>query len=73
MDLWQSFHRNPHFKSIASGKETPERTGCEGCHGPGALHVKGMGDTSKIRRFPLLEPNEVLNECLECHAKDFGK
>ena len=72
-DLWQSFNRNPHFKSVASGKEPPEQTGCEGCHGPGGLHVKGMGDKTKIRRFPLLQPNEVLNECLACHAKDFGK
>ena len=63
----------PHFKSIASGKKAPEETGCEGCHGPGDLHVKGMGDKSKIVRFPELPPNKVLDECLRCHAKDFGK
>jgi len=72
-DVWLGFNRNPHFKSIASGKAGPENTGCEGCHGPGDLHVKGMGDTSKIVRFPALPPNKVLDECLRCHAKDFGK
>ena len=35
-DIWQNFYRNPHYKSIASGKEPPEKTGCEGCHGPAA-------------------------------------
>jgi DmsE family decaheme c-type cytochrome len=72
-DVWLGFNRNPHFKSIASGKKAPEETGCEGCHGPGDLHVKGMGDKSKIVRFPELPPNKVLDECLRCHAKDFGK
>src|SRR5947199_3418690 len=34
-DVFQNFFRNPHFKSLASGKDPPERTGCDGCHGPG--------------------------------------
>jgi hypothetical protein len=28
--IWNSFYKNPHFKSVASGEEPPERTGCEG-------------------------------------------
>ncbi len=72
-DLWHGFNRNPHFKSIALGKAPPEQTGCEGCHGPGEAHIKGMGDKSKIIRFPFLEPNQVLDNCLTCHAKDLGK
>ena len=72
-DVWLGFNRNPHFKSIASGREAPENTGCEGCHGPGELHVKGMGDKTKIRLFPELAPNQVLDQCLRCHSKDFGK
>jgi hypothetical protein len=38
-DLYKEFYRNPHFKSIAAGKDAPEKTGCEGCHGPGAAHL----------------------------------
>src|SRR5690349_18494198 len=34
-ELWKNFYKNPHFKSVASGKERPEHTGCEGCHGSG--------------------------------------
>ena len=72
-DLWHGFNRNPHFKSIALAKAPLEKTGCEGCHGPGELHVKGMGDKARIIRFPYLPPNQVLDRCLSCHAKDIGK
>jgi DmsE family decaheme c-type cytochrome len=72
-DLFHGFNRNPHFKSIALANQPPERTGCEGCHGPGEAHIKGMGDKTQIVVFPELAPNEVLDNCLQCHAKDLGK
>ncbi len=51
-DVWLNFNKNPHFKSVASGKETPEHTGCEGCHGPGAAHVKARrGKDDHSSRF----------------------
>src|SRR6516162_6818192 len=40
---WDSFYNNPHFKRVASGKEPPERTGCEGCHG---LAARGSSHSS---------------------------
>ncbi len=73
-DVWFLFYRNPHFRSIASGKETPEHTGCEGCHGPGKAHVAaGGGKTTIPRAFSLLEPKQVVDACLTCHAKDFPR
>ena len=72
-DVWQAFPRNPHFHSVALGRETPDRTGCEGCHGPGGAHVAAAGDKTKIVRFGDLAPPAVLDNCLTCHAKDFGK
>jgi DmsE family decaheme c-type cytochrome len=73
-DIWFNFYKNPHFKSIASGKTSPEHTGCEGCHGPGKAHVEAGGGSKTIpRAFSLMPSKQALNTCLECHAKDFGK
>lgn len=73
-EIYNSFYKNPHFKSLASGKQPPERTGCEGCHGPGQAHVDAGGGADTIpRAFSLLSPKQVLDTCLTCHALDFGK
>lgn len=72
-DVWQTFHRNAHFRSQAAGDQPPERTGCEGCHGPGRSHVRGKGDKTKIRVFPALGQAAVLAACLECHEDDFPR
>lgn len=72
-DIWHGFNGNPHFESIARESSPPEATGCEGCHGPGGLHVTGAGDKSQIVVFPELAPTEVLDNCLTCHADDIGK
>ncbi|HVX65626.1 MAG TPA: DmsE family decaheme c-type cytochrome [Bryobacteraceae bacterium] len=72
-DLWRTFFRNPHYKSIASGEEPPERTGCEGCHGPGQKHVAAMGNKAAIVAYSQLEPAQVIDRCLGCHAGDVGK
>ncbi len=72
-DIWAGFYRNAHFKSIASGKESPERTGCEGCHGPGKAHVDGRGDRTKINRIQGRAAQQVLDACLKCHASDFNR
>jgi DmsE family decaheme c-type cytochrome len=73
-DVWMNFPKNPHFRSVASGKETPENTGCEGCHGPGAAHVKaGGGKTTIPHAFSLMEPAQILDDCLRCHVKDISR
>jgi DmsE family decaheme c-type cytochrome len=73
-DVWFHFYKNPHFKNIASRKEPPERTGCEGCHGPGKAHVEARGGKTTIpRAFSLMQPKQVLDACLTCHANDLQK
>jgi len=73
-DIWSSFYKNPHFKSIASGKESMDHTGCEGCHGPAEDHVKAGGGRKTIKfAFTTMKPHEVVERCLTCHAKDLNR
>jgi len=72
-DVWAKFYKNPHFKSVASGKETPEHTGCEGCHGPGGAHVAAHGGKATIVAFSQLEPKQILDNCLRCHANTLSR
>ena len=68
-NIWLNFYKNPHYKSIASGTETPARTGCEGCHGPAKAHVEARGGKTTIpHAFSLMQPKEILDDCLACHA-----
>lgn len=64
-DVWSKFYKNPHSKSEASG--------CEGCHGPGKAHAEAHGGKATIRAFSVIEPQQVLDTCLRCHANDLGK
>ncbi|HXA52534.1 MAG TPA: DmsE family decaheme c-type cytochrome [Candidatus Acidoferrum sp.] len=73
-NIWQAFYKNPHFVSVASGKEPPDNTGCEGCHGPARAHVAaGGGKTTIPRSFSLMAPQQAMDTCLTCHAKDLSK
>jgi len=68
-NVFATFFRNPHYKSIASGKEKPENTGCESCHGPGQDHVNARGGKATIPvAFSLVSPEKVLDTCLRCHS-----
>ncbi len=72
--IWSSFYKNPHFKSVASGKEPPERTGCESCHGPGKAHVDAGGDRDTVvHAFSVMKPHEIVAVCLNCHADEFHR
>src|SRR5665213_1483262 len=73
-DIWFTVYKNPHYKSIAAGNLPPERTGCEGCHGPAKAHVEARGGKTTIpRAFSLMKPAKILDACLTCHAKDFSR
>ncbi len=73
-DVWTNFYKNPHYKSIASGSEAPDRTGCEGCHGPAGAHVEARGGKTTIpRAFSLMTPKATMEACLTCHARNFDK
>jgi DmsE family decaheme c-type cytochrome len=65
-DLYKkSFEGTPHFKTTLEGGH-----GCESCHGPGAAHVEGGGDISKIISFKNLSKPDVNKRCLSCHGEN---
>ena len=72
-DIWANFYKNPHYKSIASGKEPQDRTGCESCHGPGQAHVEAHGGKATITAFSELSPAQVLDACLRCHGETLSR
>ncbi len=72
-DVWLNFYKNPHFRSLALGTEPADKTGCEGCHGPGKAHVEARGGKATIVAFSALQAKEILNRCLECHSRDLGR
>ena len=72
-DVWADFYKNPHFRSIASGKEEPKNTGCEGCHGPAAAHVKAHGGKATIISFPRPTTKQTNDACLRCHADTLSR
>jgi DmsE family decaheme c-type cytochrome len=72
-NVWADFYKNPHYRSIASGKEAPDKTGCESCHGPGQAHVQAGGGKATIVAFSELSPKRTLDQCLACHAKDINR
>jgi DmsE family decaheme c-type cytochrome len=71
--VFNEFYRNPHYKSIASGRESPENTGCEACHGPGRAHVEARGGKATIRAFSEMPAGAVLDACLRCHSQTLSR
>src|SRR6266542_47482 len=64
--LKQTLHgkaENPPTPAARNGRN------CETCHGPGQAHAESGGDTTKIRRIPLLPPREASDVCLTCHDR----
>lgn len=67
-DLYNKWERTPHWKTTLDTKGGPSHQGCEGCHGPGADHIAGGGDKTKIFIFEKASPKEIDTRCLSCHA-----
>jgi DmsE family decaheme c-type cytochrome len=67
-DLYNSWAKTPHWKTTLDTKGGPSHQGCEGCHGPGAAHVAGGGDITKIFTFKNAAAKDISERCLTCHA-----
>ncbi|MGA7630069.1 MAG: DmsE family decaheme c-type cytochrome [Terriglobales bacterium] len=65
-EIYDAWEKTPHWKTTLN--KEPSHQGCEGCHGPGADHVAGGGDISKIFNPAKHSAKEVDARCLTCHA-----
>ena len=61
------FETTPHWKTMLETRRGPEWQGCESCHGPGAEHVAGGGDVTKIFNFKNVSSKVISENCLGCH------
>ncbi len=67
-EIYKGWEKTPHWKTTLDTKGGPSHQGCEGCHGPGAAHVAGGGDVTKIFTFKDASTKEINERCLSCHA-----
>ncbi len=67
-DVYKATEQTPHYKMGFQPGAPGKGMNCEGCHGPGAAHVEGGGDKSKIIVFEKLSMAEANKRCLSCHA-----
>jgi len=65
--FYKSFEDSRHWVTTMDTKKGPEFHGCEACHGPGAEHVAGGGDKTKIFTFKDASARDISNRCLKCH------
>ena len=68
-DIYNAWEKTPHWKTTLNKEAPPSHQGCEGCHGPGADHVAGGGDKSKIFAFKDDSRQETSARCLACHGE----
>jgi DmsE family decaheme c-type cytochrome len=68
-EIYNSWEKTPHWKTTLNKTGGPAKQGCEGCHGPGADHVAGGGDKTKIFVFEGHSRQETSARCLSCHGE----
>jgi DmsE family decaheme c-type cytochrome len=66
--IYDSWAKTPHWQTTLDTKGGPSHQGCEGCHGPGADHVAGGGDVSKIFTFKNASTKDINSRCMTCHV-----
>jgi len=60
-EITRDFKTSDHARMQAKGPNVPD-LGCEGCHGPGSLHVESGGGAGTI-----VNPGKTPDTCFNCH------
>ncbi len=67
-EIYDNWAKTPHWRTTLDRAGGPSKQGCEGCHGPGAAHVAGGGDITKIYTFKNASAKDINARCMNCHA-----
>ena len=59
----KNFQYTEHARYLVGEKDGVEFPGCEGCHGPGSLHVEAGGG----RGVKIINPENNPSPCFQCH------
>ncbi|MCS7223638.1 MAG: hypothetical protein NZ959_03610 [Armatimonadetes bacterium] len=63
-----SYEASPHALPMRDPKAPLDKRGCEGCHGPGEIHLEDVEDPTKVIIFTKATERQVALACLRCHA-----
>ncbi len=63
-----SFRNSAHAPYMADPHLPIDRQGCEGCHGPGGIHLREVLAPKGVIRYSKLDPEAVSRACLRCHG-----
>jgi DmsE family decaheme c-type cytochrome len=66
-EIYNSFRKTPHWKTLEEKNLRTEARGCEACHGPGEEHANSNGERPMAFAFKSASPAEVSGRCLQCH------
>ena len=69
-DQFKNFEAGPHSRTNLSKIRGEAAHGCESCHGPGAAHVAGGGDKTKIFTYIGAKPEAITKRCMACHESN---
>lgn len=72
-DVYATFYRNPHHKTLIDAGLPTDKQGCESCHGPGKAHIEAKGDKTKIFAFSQKQPRQIVDRCLTCHSDTLSR
>lgn len=67
-EQYKQIEATQHWNTNLKGSAQQPWHGCESCHGPGAAHVEGGGDKTKIFQYSAATTGEINSRCLTCHA-----